>query len=127
MKALITGSLGFVGYYLRKELEQNGYDVVGLDVREGERTVVCDLLDAEQTFQTIQQIQPDIVIIDYSKTTDVSTWQAMSDDLGTVTYEAGTLDGVTGYVSVPLAGCGKVKAYLFPFGRKSIQCRQLTS
>ena len=62
MKALITGSLGFVGYYLRKELEQNGYDVVGLDVREGERTVVCDLLDAEQTFQTIQQIQPDIVI-----------------------------------------------------------------
>lgn len=62
MKALITGSLGFVGYYLRKELEQNGYDVIGLDVREGERTVVCDLLDAEQTFQTIQQIQPEIVI-----------------------------------------------------------------
>ena len=47
----------------------------------------------------------DVVILDYSKTSDVSTWQAMSDDLGAVTYEAGELDGITGYVSVPLAGC----------------------
>ena len=47
----------------------------------------------------------DVVIVDYSKTTDVSTWQAMSDDLGAVTYNAGSLDDVTGYVSVPLAGC----------------------
>ena len=47
----------------------------------------------------------DVVIVDYSSTNDVSTWQAMSDDLGTVTYNAGALDGVTGYVSVPLAGC----------------------
>nr|WP_298768805.1 glycoside hydrolase family 30 beta sandwich domain-containing protein [uncultured Fibrobacter sp.] len=47
----------------------------------------------------------DVVIIDYSKTTDVSTWQAISDDLGAVTYNSGALDGVTGYVSVPLAGC----------------------
>ncbi len=47
----------------------------------------------------------DVVIVDYSKTTDVSTWQAMSDDLGAVTYNVGSLDDVTGYVSVPLAGC----------------------
>ena len=47
----------------------------------------------------------DVVIVDYSTTTDVSTWQAMSEDLGTVTYNAGSLDGVTGYASVPLAGC----------------------
>ena len=47
----------------------------------------------------------DVVIVDYSTTTDVTTWQAMSDDLGSVTYNAGTLDGVTGYAEVPLAGC----------------------
>ena len=47
----------------------------------------------------------DVVIVDYSKTTDVSTWQAISEDLGAVTYNAGALDGITGYVSVPLAGC----------------------
>lgn len=47
----------------------------------------------------------DVVIVDYSTTTDVSTWQAMNDALGTVSYNAGTLDGVTGYAEVPLAGC----------------------
>jgi len=47
----------------------------------------------------------DVVIVDYSKTTDVSTWSAMSEDLGAVTYNATALDGVTGYVTVPLAGC----------------------
>ncbi len=47
----------------------------------------------------------DVVIVDYSKTSDVSTWQAMSDDLGAVSYVAGALDGVSGYASVPLAGC----------------------
>lgn len=47
----------------------------------------------------------DVVIVDYSTTTDVSTWKAMNDALGTVTYNAGTLDGVTGYAEVPLAGC----------------------
>ena len=47
----------------------------------------------------------DVVIVDYSKTTDVSTWQAISEDLDAVTYNAGALDGITGYVSVPLASC----------------------
>lgn len=47
----------------------------------------------------------DVVIVDYSTTTDVSTWKAMNDALGTVSYNAGTLDGVTGYAEVPLAGC----------------------
>ncbi|MCQ2124753.1 MAG: glycosyl hydrolase [Fibrobacter sp.] len=47
----------------------------------------------------------DIVVIDYSKTNDVTTWQAMSDDLTPVTYSSTALDGVSGYVSVPLAGC----------------------
>ncbi len=47
----------------------------------------------------------DVVIVDYSTTTDVSTWSKASDDLLDVTYVSSALDGVTGYASVPLAGC----------------------
>ena len=62
MKALITGSLGFVGHYLREELEQNSYDVVGLDVRSGERTLQADLLDKEQTISALRETSPDIIV-----------------------------------------------------------------
>lgn len=61
MKALITGSLGFVGKYLRAELAQNGYEVVGLDVRPGEGTLQADLLDAEQVEQVIDMQRPDAI------------------------------------------------------------------
>lgn len=47
----------------------------------------------------------DVVIVDYSKTKDVSTWQAISEDLSAVTYSNTALDGVSGYAVVPLAGC----------------------
>lgn len=62
MKALITGSQGFVGRYLRQELEQNGYDVTGLDIQAGEKTVQADLLDAEQIKTVVARCEPDIVI-----------------------------------------------------------------
>ena len=62
MKALITGSLGFVGQYLREELERNGYDTVGLDVRPGEKTLQVDLLDEEQTTSALRETRPDILI-----------------------------------------------------------------
>ena len=47
----------------------------------------------------------DIVIVDYTATTDVSSWQAMDDKLSAVTYGTTAIDGITGYASVPLAGC----------------------
>ena len=37
MKALVTGSSGFVGRHLCDELERRGWDVVGIDLRERER------------------------------------------------------------------------------------------
>jgi len=61
MKALITGSLGFVGNYLRAELEQNGYEVIGLDIRPGDRTIQADLLDAAQISALIAAEKPDAV------------------------------------------------------------------
>lgn len=61
MRALITGSLGFVGRYLREELEQNGYSVIGIDIREEEKTICCDLLNMEQTENVITIAKPDII------------------------------------------------------------------
>lgn len=61
MKALITGSLGFVGTYLRKELEQNGYDVTGLDIRPGDRTIQADLLNGQQIADLVAAEKPDVI------------------------------------------------------------------
>ena len=61
MKALITGSLGFVGSYLRAELEQHGYEVVGLDIRPGDRTLQVDLMDADQICKIVAAERPDAI------------------------------------------------------------------
>lgn len=61
MRALITGSQGFVGGYLRRELEQNGYEVIGLDICPGEQTVYADLLDAGRVAELIWELAPDAV------------------------------------------------------------------
>ena len=61
MKALITGSGGFVGGYLRAELEEHGYTVTGLDLQAGPGTLAADLLDREQTLAAVREVLPDAV------------------------------------------------------------------
>lgn len=61
MKALITGSQGFVGGYLRRELEENGYEVIGLDIQPGEKTVQADLLDSGVVNKLIAELKPNAV------------------------------------------------------------------
>lgn len=61
MKALITGSEGFVGKYLRSELTENGYDVTGLDLFQAENTLKADLLNPEQVQEIINIQKPDVV------------------------------------------------------------------
>ena len=61
MRVLITGSQGFVGQYLRQELEENGYEVIGLDVQPGEGAIQADLLNPEQLAAAVRQAQPDAV------------------------------------------------------------------
>lgn len=62
MKALITGSEGFVGRYLREELKQNGYDhVVGLDIQPGDGTIQGNLLDSAQLLEIMEAEKPDAV------------------------------------------------------------------
>lgn len=47
----------------------------------------------------------DVVIVDFTQSNDVSAWAAMDDKLKPVSYVTTALDDVSGYVSVPLAGC----------------------
>lgn len=61
MRALITGSQGFVGRYLRQELETNGYEVIGLDLQDAPDTIRADLLDAGQMKDVVAKVKPDAV------------------------------------------------------------------
>ena len=61
MKALITGSSGFVGQYLRTELEAAGYETTGLDLREGNGTLAVDMLDAEKVADALRRVLPDVI------------------------------------------------------------------
>ena len=61
MKALITGSEGFVGKYLRAELEGCGYTVTGLDLMAGEKTVAVNLLEPEAVKKLLAELKPDMI------------------------------------------------------------------
>lgn len=61
MKALITGSEGFVGKYLRAELEAHGYTVTGLDLQPGDKTVCADLLNPKELEEALKKAAPDAV------------------------------------------------------------------
>lgn len=61
MRALITGSRGFVGGYLRPELEKHGYEVIGLDLMPGAGTIQADLLDSARLIQLVKELAPDAV------------------------------------------------------------------
>ena len=61
MKALITGSEGFVGKYLRAELEAHRYDVTGLDLVPGEKTVAVNLLEPEKVEALLKELYPEVI------------------------------------------------------------------
>lgn len=74
-KALITGSRGFVGGYLRAELEANGYEVVGIDVCAGDKTVQADLMNCEQMKNVVEKVQPDAVFHLAGQANVARSWQ----------------------------------------------------
>lgn len=56
MKALITGSEGFVGKWLREALQLDNYEVTGYDLRLGQ-----DIRDYEKLRITLESFQPDLI------------------------------------------------------------------
>lgn len=62
MKALITGSEGFIGQHLVSELKNNGYEVIRCDLKEGNGVVAMNILDADQTKSVISKYAPNVVI-----------------------------------------------------------------
>lgn len=61
MRAVITGCGGFVGSYLKKELETHGYEVCGFDLFEGPGCRRVDLSDKEALRENLREIMPDCV------------------------------------------------------------------
>lgn len=62
MKALITGSTGFVGPYLKKELESQGYEVFGLDRNNygNLQNVFCgDITNLAFVKEVLEKVKPD--------------------------------------------------------------------
>ncbi len=53
MRILLSGSEGFTGYYVRRELEENGHEVIGLQ---------ADLSDPAAVDEEVCEIQPEGVI-----------------------------------------------------------------
>lgn len=62
MKALITGSSGFIGGHLVSELEANGYEVVKCDLRASKGTVAMDIMNQEMIQSVLEEHKPDVII-----------------------------------------------------------------
>lgn len=62
MKALITGSKGFIGSHLTEELEARGYEVIKCDLAEGDGIVAMNILDQKMIQTVLEKYRPDVLI-----------------------------------------------------------------
>lgn len=62
MKALITGSKGFIGSHLSAELEANGYEVIKCDLAEGDGIVAMNIMDQAVIQSVLEKYKPDVLI-----------------------------------------------------------------
>src|SRR5450631_2815319 len=63
MKALVTGSSGFIGQALVRQLKAAGWEVGGLDKGSSATTdFVCNILDAARLNEGVQKFSPDAVV-----------------------------------------------------------------
>ena len=75
MRALITGSRGFVGSYLRRELEVNGYSVFGMDLIADEQTIAGDITNPDQVREILHAVQPDMIFHLAGQANVALSWQ----------------------------------------------------
>lgn len=68
MKALVTGSSGFIGWWTCAYLHESGFEVIGLDVCPSDRKdcwyrhVTCDVLHRDRLCAKLGEFRPDFVI-----------------------------------------------------------------
>ena len=80
-KALITGSNGFVGPYLRQELEAAGYAVTGIDLKGGEGTVAADLLDGARLLDIVSCERPDAIFHLAGQSNVAQSWKTPQETI----------------------------------------------
>ena len=61
MKAIVTGSSGFIGTNLIVELEFNGYKVVKCDLKSSKDTFFLDILDGNGIRRALEEHSPDVI------------------------------------------------------------------
>jgi nucleoside-diphosphate-sugar epimerase len=60
-KVLITGISGFIGAHLASRLKQDGYDVIGLDLK-GDNVLECDITNRERVSEVLKEVKPSFVV-----------------------------------------------------------------
>lgn len=61
MKALVTGSAGFIGSHLANELNNNDYEVIKCDLTEHEGALIMDIMNRENIQDIIERYKPDYI------------------------------------------------------------------
>ena len=82
MKVLVTGSSGFIGRALVRQLKEAGWNVGGLDKEPGAATdFVCNILDSARLNEVVQGFSPDVLVhlaarIDIDEKADLTGYPA---------------------------------------------------
>ena len=62
MKILVTGASGMIGGHLVTKLEEQSFDVIGVDIKEKEKITICDLGDKKAFNEVVKKNKVDRII-----------------------------------------------------------------
>jgi nucleoside-diphosphate-sugar epimerase len=104
MKVLVTGTAGFIGAAVARQLRSEGYEVTGLDRRpshlDGIESAQCDLTDPRAVREALEKCRPDLVAhlaarTDLAETRDIDGYAANTDGVRNLVEAIRVCGGVT--------------------------------